>query len=129
MPNPSKLLRKSYAMSRMGKAIQRAIAAVSNGEKTQGAKWAAAWGRVIGISTVPFYGREPNPAQPRRDSERLDNAPSDNALGVPLTGLDNCSYQDVQNKETTVAASAHAATNEKPTATFVPKRLTPARVL
>lgn len=57
MPNSSRLLRKSYAMSRMGKAIQRAIAAVSNGEKTQAARWASAWGSVIGIPTVPAYGR------------------------------------------------------------------------
>lgn len=43
--------RKTKAMQRMGKAIDRAIAAPSIREKEQAARWAAAWGLLCGIRT------------------------------------------------------------------------------
>lgn len=41
---------KSYAMRRMSIAIERAIAAGSARDKERAARWAAAWGLVLGIT-------------------------------------------------------------------------------
>jgi len=57
MSSQTRLLRKSYAMSRMGKAIERAISAPNSKEKTRAAKWAAAWGLLCGITTNGTYLR------------------------------------------------------------------------
>ncbi len=51
MNSPHQYLRKSYAMRRMAKAIERAIAARSGKEKERAARWAAAWGLLCGIRT------------------------------------------------------------------------------
>jgi hypothetical protein len=46
-----RFLRKSYAMHRMARAIERAIEARTGKEKERAAKWAAAWGLLCGINT------------------------------------------------------------------------------
>ncbi|NHZ33260.1 hypothetical protein [Massilia rubra] len=43
--------RKAYGMSRMVKAIDRAIDAASDEEKARAARWASAWGAISGIHT------------------------------------------------------------------------------
>jgi hypothetical protein len=42
--------KKSYAMLRMGRALERAITTNLITDKDRGARWAAAWGLVAGIS-------------------------------------------------------------------------------
>ncbi|HEX9173757.1 MAG TPA: hypothetical protein VF861_13960, partial [Telluria sp.] len=51
MASQHRLLIKSYAMARMGMAIERAITARTSKEKTRAARWAAAWGLLCGINT------------------------------------------------------------------------------
>jgi hypothetical protein len=51
MKNRYPFLRKSYAMHRMAKAIERAIEGKTSGEKERAARWAAAWGLLCGIKT------------------------------------------------------------------------------
>lgn len=51
MSTNARLLRKSYAMQRMGQAIARAITAPSSSRKAAAARWAAAWGLLCGIAT------------------------------------------------------------------------------
>lgn len=51
MKSPYPYLRKSYAMHRMARAIERAIAAQGGKEKERAARWAAAWGLLCGIKT------------------------------------------------------------------------------
>ncbi|ATQ73345.1 hypothetical protein CR152_01610 [Massilia violaceinigra] len=41
--------RKAYGMSRMVKAIDRAIDSSSDEEKARAARWASAWGAISGI--------------------------------------------------------------------------------
>jgi hypothetical protein len=51
MKNLRRVTRKSYAMKRMGNAIERAIHATTSAEKERSARWAAAWGLLCGIHT------------------------------------------------------------------------------
>jgi hypothetical protein len=51
MKSRSSYERKSYAMQRMGRAIDRAIASRTLVDKDKAAKWAAAWGMVCGIKS------------------------------------------------------------------------------
>ena len=53
MKNRYRFLRKSYAMDRMARAIERAIEATTIKEKDHAARWAAAWGMLCGIKTRP----------------------------------------------------------------------------
>ncbi|HEX8612706.1 MAG TPA: hypothetical protein VF800_15575 [Telluria sp.] len=41
--------RKAYGMSRMVKAIDRAIDSATDEEKARAARWASAWGAISGI--------------------------------------------------------------------------------
>ena len=50
-----RFVRKSYAMTRMAAAIERAIEATTIKEKDRAARWAAAWGLLCGIKTRPVY--------------------------------------------------------------------------
>ena len=43
--------RKAYGLSRMAKAIDRAIDAPSDEEKARAARWVSAWGAISGIYT------------------------------------------------------------------------------
>ncbi|NHZ43149.1 hypothetical protein [Massilia aquatica] len=43
--------RKGYGLSRMAKAIDRAIDASSDEEKARAARWVSAWGAISGIYT------------------------------------------------------------------------------
>ncbi len=51
--------RKSYGMLRMNRAISRAIAATSSGEKDRAIRWAAAWGLIGGIRSDQVRLRRP----------------------------------------------------------------------
>jgi hypothetical protein len=51
MENRALSQRKLYAMLRMGLAIDRAIGERSYSAKERAAKWAAAWGLLVGIQT------------------------------------------------------------------------------
>jgi len=64
MKTPHQYLRKSYAMRRMAKAIERAIVASTGVEKERAARWAAAWGVLCGIKTEGMSLRRhaPEPA-------------------------------------------------------------------
>ena len=55
---------KSYAMRRMSMAIERAIAARSAREKERAARWAAAWGRILGIDARPARQSAGQPCAP-----------------------------------------------------------------
>lgn len=82
MPSQTRLLRKSYAMSRMGKAIERAIAAPNSKEKTRAAKWAAAWGLLCGIKTNGTYLRSDAATTDERNdsSEQIEIPPMESAV-------------------------------------------------
>ena len=54
-------LQKSYAMHRMAKAIERAIAGQTTMEKERAARWAAAWGLLCGIKTSGVRLRDSEP--------------------------------------------------------------------
>jgi hypothetical protein len=66
-------LRKSYAMHRMAKAIERAIEGQTSGEKERAARWAAAWGLLCGIKTsgVRLRDSEVGHELPSRKSARF----------------------------------------------------------
>lgn len=51
MENRTLSQRKLYAMMRMGKALDRAVGEQSTPAKERAAKWAAAWGLLVGIQT------------------------------------------------------------------------------
>ena len=51
MKNKYRFVRKSYAMSRMARAIERAIEATTIRDKDRAARWAAAWGLLCGVHT------------------------------------------------------------------------------
>jgi hypothetical protein len=55
MNGNTRLIRKSYAMQRMGLALARAVSAASSNQKTTAARWAAAWGLLCGIKTPGVY--------------------------------------------------------------------------
>jgi hypothetical protein len=79
MPSQTRLLRKSYAMSRMGKAIERAIAAKTSKEKTRAAQWAAAWGLLCGItaSSTPLRNDVVASEEERETSDQIEIPPMD----------------------------------------------------
>ncbi len=52
--------RKSYAMLRMSKAIDRAMRARSAAEKDTAVRWAAAWGLIAGIRSSTVRLRDTN---------------------------------------------------------------------
>lgn len=47
-----RLKKKSYALRRMGVAIERAMHAGNERDKARAAKWAAAWGMLCGIKSA-----------------------------------------------------------------------------
>lgn len=47
-----RFLRKSYAMDRMARAIERAIGGQTGKEQERAMRWAAAWGLLCGIKTA-----------------------------------------------------------------------------
>lgn len=89
MASQTRLLRKSYAMTRMGKAIARAISAPNSKDKTRAAQWAAAWGLLCGIHTNQSYLRndvtQPEPRPRRRSSDQIEIPPIEFSVGFGST--------------------------------------------
>ena len=52
MNSNARLKKKSYALRRMGIAIERAMHAGNERDKARAAKWAAAWGMLCGIKSA-----------------------------------------------------------------------------
>lgn len=83
-----KFVRKSYAMQRMARAIERAIQAHTSIEKERAARWAAAWGLLCGIMTssvklrrsdVDMYDKP----QQRRSSDQIEIPPRASETSAP----------------------------------------------
>ena len=51
MSRNSRILKKSYAMQRMARAIERAVGAATGKEKERAARWVGAWGMLCGIKS------------------------------------------------------------------------------
>lgn len=51
MSSDLRILKKSYAMQRMAKAIERAVGAPTGKEKEHAARWVGAWGMLCGIKS------------------------------------------------------------------------------
>lgn len=64
--------KKSYAMQRMGAAIQRAIAVPTVQQKLRAAKWAAAWGLLCGINVTDAQLRPGHSLGGRQESGHSD---------------------------------------------------------
>lgn len=72
MKNRDRIITKSYAMGRMGKAIERAIEATTILEKERAARWAAAWGVLCDIKTKRVR-LKPDTAVQRPEPHELDD--------------------------------------------------------
>ena len=70
MTTALKYQRKSYAMLRMARAIERAIRARSDAEKARAARWAAAWGVLGGIRSPGIRLRRDTLREERRSTRR-----------------------------------------------------------
>lgn len=51
MSSDSRIQRKSYAMQRMARALERAVRTATVKDKERAARWAAAWGMLCGIKS------------------------------------------------------------------------------
>lgn len=77
MSGNSRILKKSYAMQRMARAIERAVGAATGKEKERAARWVGAWGMLCGIksSTVRLRQSEVgrgSDAHIRQPSDQID---------------------------------------------------------
>ncbi|WP_219933206.1 hypothetical protein [Massilia glaciei] len=85
--------KKSYAMRRMAKAIERAISEEAPERKERAARWAAAWGLHCGIAAKPvqyqetydieFVALQPAPAAPAEAGPSPEPAPAPEPAPVP----------------------------------------------
>jgi len=84
MNGSTRLIRKSYAMQRMGMALARAVSAGAANQKSTAARWAAAWGLLCGIHTPGVNlrrgevgkGRVGNPRRTGSGSIAIASAPA-----------------------------------------------------
>jgi hypothetical protein len=83
MKNPSRLLRKSYAMSRMARAIERAVDAPTGKEKERAARWVAAWGMLCGIKTSTVRLRRSDVQRVGADRHHQGSDPIDIPSAAP----------------------------------------------
>jgi hypothetical protein len=67
MKTQFRLVRKSYAMHRMGRAIERAVEARTTKEKERAARWVGAWGLLCGIKTSTVRLRHSDVARDAED--------------------------------------------------------------
>lgn len=77
-------VRKSYAMRRMARAIERAMQAGSSKESERAIRWVAAWGLLCGIKTPGVRLRDSDvdllsDARVRQPSDQID-VPSNSAF-------------------------------------------------
>lgn len=81
MKNLRRVTRKSYAMKRMARAIERAIHAQTPAEEKRSARWAAAWGLLCGIhtNTPRLRSSEVQSPPPLGNRRASDNAAVDGA--------------------------------------------------
>lgn len=75
MSSNSRILKKSYAMQRMARAIERAVRAGSGKEKQRAARWVAAWGMLCGIRSDTVRLRRSDVAQVADDHARKPSDP------------------------------------------------------
>jgi hypothetical protein len=84
MKNPSRLLRKSYAMSRMARAIERAVEARTSKEKERAARWVGAWGMLCGIKTSTVRLRRSDIQRVGADRHHEASDPIDIPFAAPV---------------------------------------------
>lgn len=63
MNTSSRIQKKSYAMQRMARAIERAVHAGSGREKERAARWVGAWGMLCGIRSATVRLRQSDVAE------------------------------------------------------------------
>lgn len=88
MKSNSRIQKKSYAMQRMARAIDRAVRAGNGKEKERAARWAGAWGMLCGIRSATVRLRRAELVERGDDRLRQPSAPieiSSQAVSVPET--------------------------------------------
>lgn len=83
MNTNSRIQKKSYAMQRMARAIDRAVRSGNGKEKERAARWAGAWGILCGIRSATVRLRRAEFVERGDDRLRQPSAPIEISNQVP----------------------------------------------